>query len=333
MLVTGSAGFIGFHISKLLLSQGHQVHGYDGMTDYYNVKLKHKRHEILEEYKNFSCTLGMLENSELMDHVFEDFNPDIVIHLAAQAGVRYSLENPRAYIDSNIIGTFNVLEASRRLRVSHLLMASTSSVYGANQAMPFDENQKSDTQLTMYAATKKATESMAHSCAHIHKLPITMFRFFTVYGPWGRPDMALFKFTQGVLEGTPIDIYNNGNMFRDFTYADDLVKGISLLIDATPGGPETRVDGDSLSIVAPYRVVNIGNSEKVNLMDFIEAIEREVGKPAIKHYMAMQAGDVPATWANASLLKTLTGYYPSTNYKVGIAKFVKWYRSHTHLWA
>ena len=328
VLVSGTAGFIGFHLAKLLLSEGYKVHGYDGITDYYDINLKVRRHEILADIEGFSCTVGMLEDSKLIDQVFDEFKPDIVVHLAAQAGVRYSLENPRAYIDSNVVGTFNVMEASRRLGVEHLLMASTSSVYGANEEMPFEENHKADTQLTIYAATKKATESMGHSYAHLHKMPVTMFRFFTVYGPWGRPDMALFKFTKGILEGTPIDIYNNGDMFRDFTYVDDLVRGISLLVRAVPGGPETRVVGDSLSPVAPFRIINIGNSNMVSLSDFIEAIEREIGMPAIRNYMPMQKGDVPATWADASALNRLTGYCPQTNFRDGVARFVAWYRDY-----
>ena len=327
-LVTGTAGFIGFHLAKLLLEEGHTVHGYDGVTDYYDVNLKLQRHKMLEKFSDFSFTVGMLENTELLNNVFDDFKPEVVVHLAAQAGVRYSLENPRAYIDSNVVGTFNVMEAARRLKVRHLLMASTSSVYGANEGMPFDENQKADTQLTIYAATKKATESMGHSYAHLHDLPTTMFRFFTVYGPWGRPDMALFKFTKGIIDGAPIDIYNNGDMYRDFTYVDDLVRAIYLLTGTPPERPIEGVvtDGDSLSPVAPYRVVNIGNSDKVKLLDFIEAIENRLGKKAVRNYMGMQSGDVPATWANASLLQCLTGYQPKTHFRDGIAQFVDWYR-------
>ena len=322
ILVTGTAGFIGFHLAKTLLDQGYIVHGYDGVTDYYDVSLKHKRHNILEEYPKFSKTIGMLENASLLNSVAETFGPDIIVHLAAQAGVRYSLENPRAYIDSNVVGTFNVMEVARELKVKHLLMASTSSVYGANEIMPFVESEKADTPLTIYAATKKANESMAHSYAHLWNIPTTMFRFFTVYGPWGRPDMALFKFTKGILEGTPIDIYNNGDMFRDFTYVDDLVNAIQKLIHAIPGGEESRVSGDSLSPVAPYRIVNIGNSVKVRLLDFIEAIESELNSKAIRNYLPMQEGDVPATWANANLLQNLTGYSPNTSYKQGVKKFV-----------
>lgn len=327
-LITGTAGFIGFHLAKLLLEQGNRVHGYDGITDYYDVNLKLKRHEMLEEFPSFSCNIGMLENTELIEQVFDDFQPEVVVHLAAQAGVRYSLENPRAYIDSNVVGTFNVMEASRRLKVKHLLMASTSSVYGANEDMPFKESQKADSQLTIYAATKKAAESMGHSYAHLHDLPITMFRFFTVYGPWGRPDMALFKFAKGIIDGVPIDIYNKGDMYRDFTYVDDLVRAIYLLTGTPPATPVEGVvtDGDSLSPVAPFRVVNIGNSDKVKLLDFIDAIENRVGRKAVRNYMGMQAGDVPATWADASLLERLTGYRPQTDFRDGIARFVDWYR-------
>jgi UDP-glucuronate 4-epimerase len=325
VLITGTAGFIGFHLARLMLAEGWQVHGYDGMTDYYDVALKRRRHAMLLQTPGFAATEGMLEDQAAFDAVADAFAPEVIVHLAAQAGVRYSLENPRAYIDANILGTFNVMEAARRLRVGHLLMASTSSVYGANEDMPFAETQKADTQLTIYAATKKANESMAHAWAHVHGLPVTMFRFFTVYGPWGRPDMALFRFTKGILEGTPIDIYNHGEMWRDFTYVEDLVRGIRLLIDAVPGGPETAVEGDSLSPVAPFRVVNIGNSDKVRLLDFIEAIEAETGRRAIRNYMDMQTGDVPATWADAGLLQRLTGYRPQTEFREGVRRFVEWY--------
>ena len=250
----------------------------------------------------------------------------------AQAGVRYSLENPRAYLDSNVIGTFNVMEAARRLKVDHLLMASTSSVYGANEEMPFAETEKADTQLTIYAATKKATESMGHAYAHLWNLPTTMFRFFTVYGPWGRPDLALYKFVDAILDDRPIDIYNHGNMYRDFTYVDDLVRAIRLLIDAVPVRPALAGEiapGDNLSPVAPYRVVNIGNSDKVKLLDFIDAIETCLGQKAKRNYMPMQMGDVPATWANADLLQTLTGYRPQTDFRDGISRFVEWYREYS----
>ncbi|WP_417525561.1 NAD-dependent epimerase/dehydratase family protein [Marinovum sp.] len=331
VLITGTAGFIGFHLAKLLLAEGFRVHGYDGMTDYYDVTLKQKRHAMLLQSEGFSATEGLLEDEARVWTVAEDFKPEMIVHLAAQAGVRYSLENPRAYLDSNVIGTFNVMEAARKLEVGHLLMASTSSVYGANEEMPFQETEKADTQLTIYAATKKANESMAHAYAHLWGLPTTMFRFFTVYGPWGRPDLALFKFVDAILDGRPIDIYNHGDMYRDFTYVDDLVRGIRLLIDTPPERPARAADiaeGDSLSPAAPFRVVNIGNSDKVRLLDFVDAIEDELGVKAKRNYMDIQPGDVPATWANAELLKNLTGYCPQTDIRDGIRDFVTWFRDY-----
>jgi UDP-glucuronate 4-epimerase len=331
VLVTGSAGFIGFHLSQLLLREGFAVVGYDGLTDYYDVRLKERRHQMLLQNQHFRAHVGMLEDLATFRTLALAERPDVIVHLAAQAGVRYSLENPRAYVDANLIGTFHVLEIARELAVSHLLMASTSSVYGANEDMPFAETDKADTPLTFYAATKKANEAMAHSYAHLWNLPTTMFRFFTVYGPWGRPDMALFKFTRGILEGTAIDIYNNGEMYRDFTYVGDLVRAIRLLVDAVPqrpGCPEDITPGDSLSPAAPFRIVNIGNSDKVRLLDFIEAIEAECGRQAVRNYLPMQKGDVPATWADASLLNQLTGYRPATDIREGVRAFVKWYREH-----
>jgi len=328
VFITGTAGFIGFHLAELLLHEGFTVHGFDGMTDYYDVALKRDRHAILHQRPGFTATEAMLEDDAALQYAVDACVPDVIVHLAAQAGVRYSIENPRAYIDANIIGTFNVMEAARRHRVRHLLMASTSSVYGANTVMPYVETHKADTQMSFYAATKKANEAMAHSWAHIHALPVTMFRFFTVYGPWGRPDMALFTFTAAILEGRPIDVYNHGQMWRDFTYVTDLVRGIRLLIDTVPGGPGTAVAGDSLSPVAPFRVVNIGNSDKVRLEDFIDAIEAATGKKAIRNDMDMQPGDVPATWADASLLRQLTGYAPKTDFRDGVKRFVEWYRAY-----
>ena len=327
VLITGTAGFIGFHLARLLLEQGFRVQGFDGMSDYYDVRLKQRRHQILLQNPNFTTLEARLEDREALDRMADAFQPEVIVHLAAQAGVRYSLEQPRDYNDSNIIGTFNVMEVARRLAVAHLLMASTSSVYGANEAMPFAETDKADSQLTIYAATKKATESMSHAYAHLWGIPTTMFRFFTVYGPWGRPDMALYKFVEAILQDRPIDIYNHGEMYRDFTYVTDLVRGIRLLIDAVPvqGQP---VEGDSLSVAAPWRVVNIGNSDKVKLLDFVDAIEDCLGRKAKRNYMDMQMGDVHATWANADLLRRLTGYAPKTAIKDGIAEFVSWYRNY-----
>lgn len=331
VLVTGTAGFIGFHVAKRLLDAGCLVQGYDGMTDYYDVQLKRRRHQMLSDYPGFEACVAMLEDQAAFDQVADRFQPEVIVHLAAQAGVRYSLDNPKAYIDSNIVGTFHVMEAARRLHVRHLLMASTSSAYGANLDMPFRETAKADTQLTIYAATKKATESMGHAYAHLWDLPTTMFRFFTVYGPWGRPDMALFKFVKAVISKEPIDIYNHGEMYRDFTYIDDLVEGIHGLIDAIPQRPATpdAIDpADSLSPVAPFRIVNIGNGNKVRLLDFIDAIEAELGTPALRNYMPMQMGDVPGTWADASLLHNLTGTRPNTSVQEGIHRFVAWYREY-----
>lgn len=273
----------------------------------------------------------MLEDRTAIDGAIDGFEPEIIVHLAGQAGVRYSLDNPRAYVDANVVGTFNVMEGARRHKVQHLMMASTSSVYGANTDMPFAETDKADTPMTIYAATKKATEAMGHSYAHLYDMPTTMFRFFTVYGPWGRPDMALFKFVKATLEGDAIDVYNHGEMFRDFTYVTDLVRAIRLLMfEAVPQRPENGKvpEGDSLSPVAPFRVVNIGNSKSERLLDFVEAIEDALGQKTTRNMMDMQPGDVPATWANAALLETLTGYRPQTDMRDGVKRFVEWYRDY-----
>ena len=326
ILITGSSGFIGFHLSKKLLEKGNIVHGYDSMNNYYDVRLKKARYEILKKNKNFSFTKNKLENRKTLGNVFKKFKPDIVIHLAAQAGVRYSIEKPRVYLDSNITGTYNIIEVSKKYNVKHLIMASSSSVYGANKKIPFKEIDKTETQLSIYAATKKSNESMAHSYSNIWKIPITMLRFFTVYGPWGRPDMALFKFTKGILANKKIDIYNNGKMYRDFTYIDDIVNGIYLLINKVPNIKQfNKYKDDSLSSIAPFRILNIGNTKKVYLLDFIKEIEKELGKKAIRNYMPLQKGDVKQTVSNTNLLKKITGYNPKTNYKVGIKKFLNWY--------
>ncbi len=326
-LVTGASGFIGYFTSLALLDAGWRVIGLDSLSDYYDVALKERRQAMLNQHAGFSVVNDRLETPGTLMQLFEEHRPDAVVHLAAQAGVRHSIDAPRDYVEANLVGTFELLEAARRFPPAHMLLASTSSVYGANEAMPYGETDKVDTQMSFYAATKKATENMAHSYAHLYDLPITMFRFFTVYGPWGRPDMAHFKFTKAILNGTPIDIYNHGDMKRDFTYIDDLVASILALIDAVPVR-DAPVEGDSLSPVAPFRVVNIGNGSPVQLMDFIAAIEKACGRAAIKTYHDMQPGDVPATWADASLLKTLTGQRPVTPIATGLQRFVDWYRDY-----
>jgi len=329
ILITGSSGFIGFHLSKLLLENGNTIHGIDSMNNYYDVSLKKARLKILLKYKKFSFSKIDLENNQKIENIFKKFKPKVVIHLAAQAGVRYSIDKPRVYLNSNIDGTFNVIESSHKVKVNHLIMASSSSVYGANKKIPFKEIEKTETQLSIYASTKKANESMAHSYSNIWNIPITMLRFFTVYGPWGRPDMALFKFTKGILENKKIDIYNNGKMYRDFTYIDDIVNGINLLIKKPPAiKQKNKYKNDSLSSVAPFRILNIGNTKKVYLLNFIKEIEKELGKKAIRNYMPLQKGDVKQTLSDISLLKRITKYNPKTNYKTGIKNFLNWYQEY-----
>jgi UDP-glucuronate 4-epimerase len=324
ILVTGSAGFIGFHVARRLLAEGHQILGVDGFTPYYDVNLKRARHGILKESSSFTEAVLMLEDSDQVAATCAGFAPEAIIHLAAQAGVRYSLENPRAYIDANIVATFNVMEAARIETVRHLMLASTSSIYGANENYPSAETDRADAPLTLYAATKKSTELMSHSYSHLWKIPTTAFRFFTVYGPWGRPDMAPFKFVEAILAGRSIEIYNHGEMLRDFTYVDDLVKAIVLLLHRPPVEGQ-GVEGDSLSPVAPWRVVNIGAGSPCRLLDFIDEIERALGRTAKRKYVTMQPGDVLATFADTSLLDRLTGYLPNTSSRAGVEAFCNWY--------
>ncbi|MDO1581820.1 NAD-dependent epimerase/dehydratase family protein [Rhizobium oryzicola] len=330
-LITGTAGFIGFHLARRLLQDGHRVTGFDGMTPYYNLKLKEARHAALAQFHSFRPVIGMLEDRAVLESTCDAGKPDVIIHLAAQAGVRYSLENPKAYLESNLTGSWNVLELARLTGVQHLMLASTSSVYGANDKIPFSESDKTDEPLSFYAATKKGMELMAHTYAHLHKLPITAFRFFTVYGPWGRPDMALFKFVKAILEDREIEVYGQGKMSRDFTYIDDLVTGIINLSRVMPSESnrvETSEANDTLSRQGPFRVVNIGGGQPVSVLDFIESIERVMGKPARRQMLPMQQGDVPRTYASPDLLVALTGEKPQIMLDEGVKAFVEWYVEH-----
>ena len=324
--ITGAAGFIGFHAAKRFLDKGIKVHGFDSINNYYDVSLKRSRLKILKKYKKFSFTRGLLENQKLLNSSVLKFRPSIIIHLAAQAGVRYSLEKPDIYLNSNIVGTFNLIKIANKIKVKHLIIGSSSSVYGANRKIPFQEIDKTDHQVSFYAATKKSTESLAHSYSSLWKLPTTMLRFFTVYGPWGRPDMAYFKFTKKIIAQKKIDIYNKGKMNRDYTYIDDIVDGIYKLLNKAPSlNSKKKFKNDSLSPVAPYRILNIGNTKKIYLLDFINTLESELDKKTKKNYMPMQKGDVHSTLSDSSLLKRITGYNPTTNYKSGIKKFINWY--------
>lgn len=327
-LITGTAGFIGFHLARRLMADGHFVSGLDGMTPYYDVALKSARHAVLGRSNQFRGHVALLEDRERLQDIVADDKPEIIVHLAAQAGVRYSLENPRAYVDANLVGAFNVLEAARTAQVKHLLLASTSSVYGANTKTPFEETDRADHPLTLYAATKKAAEDMAHSYAHLWKIPTTAVRFFTVYGPWGRPDMALFKFVKATLEGETIDIYGNGAMQRDFTYIDDLIEALVRLVARPPCEGAPVAETDSLSPVAPYRVVNIGGGRPVGVLDLVDAVEKALGAPVRRRFLDMQKGDAPMTFASAELLRTLVDYAPSTPIEVGVPAFVEWYRNY-----
>ena len=330
ILVTGSAGFIGFHMARRLLDEGHEVVGLDGFTPYYDRNLKLCRHGILLQRPGFSGHEAMLEDCAALQRIYgAGFHA--VYHFAAQAGVRYSLDNPRAYLDANLTGTFNLLELMRHAPPAHALMASTSSVYGANAKVPFCERDRADHPLTLYAASKKANEEMAHAYSHLFKIPITMLRLFTVYGPWGRPDMALFKFAAALFGGRPIDIYNHGKMSRDFTYIDDLVEAMLRLLNRGPPLAEVRgppLAEDSLSPVAPWRVVNIGAETPVALMDFVAAIEVATGARAKCNFVDMQQGDVPVTFADTSLLSALTGFTPKTQLKEGVKAFIAWYHDY-----
>ena len=326
IFITGSSGFIGFHVAKKFLDKGIKVHGFDSMNNYYDVGLKKSRLNILRKYNKFSFTKGNIENQKILNNSILKFKPSIIIHLAAQAGVRYSIENPDAYLNSNVLGTFNIIKIANKIKVKHLIIGSSSSVYGANKKFPFQETDKTDLQVSFYAATKKSSESLAHSYSSLWKLPITMLRFFTVYGPWGRPDMAYFKFTKKILKGQKIDIYNKGKMYRDFTYIDDIVDGIYKLLNKIPSlSSKKKFKNDSLSPVAPFRILNIGNTKKIYLLDFINTLEKELNKKIKRNYMPMQKGDVYSTLSNSSLLKRITGYNPKTNYRTGIKKFINWY--------
>lgn len=329
-LVTGAAGFIGFHTSKYLLERGDAVIGIDNLNDYYDPALKQARLSLLESQDDFRFNKIDIIDKEALDAIFKSESPDYVIHLAAQAGVRYSLENPYAYIDSNITGFMNVLEACRHNPVKHLVFASSSSVYGANTKMPFSVNDNVDHPLSLYAASKKSNELMAHTYSHLYNIPVSGLRFFTVYGPWGRPDMALFIFTKKIINGEAIDVFNNGQHKRDFTYVDDIVEGVIRVTDnvATINTEWNSDNPDPATSKAPYRLYNIGNNKPVELMYFIEQIEKNIGKTADKNYLPLQAGDVPVTYANVDALKDYVGYSPSTPIETGIENFINWYKDY-----
>ncbi len=330
VLVTGAAGFIGSHLSIRLLERGDTVTGLDNLNDYYDVSLKEARLARFADKEGFEFVKGGLEDRRLLDALFASRNFDAVINLAAQAGVRYSLTNPHAYVDSNLVGFMNILEGCRHNGVKHLVYASSSSVYGANTAMPFSVHQNVDHPLSLYAATKKANELMAHTYSSLYGLPTTGLRFFTVYGPWGRPDMALFLFTKAILEGKPIDVFNHGKMKRDFTFIDDIVEGIVRVTDRTAtANPEwTGMTPDPGTSFAPWKVYNIGNNQPVELLYFIETVEKCLGKTAVKNLLPLQSGDVPATFANVDDLMSDTGFKPATPIEDGIARFVEWYRTY-----
>ena len=328
ILVTGSAGFIGSEVALHLLENGHKVVGVDNLNPYYDVNLKCRRIERLKPYENYTNIQININDQDKFNKVFQNHSINKIIHLAAQAGVRHSLKSPQDYIDSNILGFLNVLEACRNFEIEHLVYASTSSVYGGNTKMPFCEDDNTNHPKSIYAATKKANELMAHSYSHLFNFPVTGLRFFTVYGPWGRPDMALFKFTKAILNNEPIDLYNNGNMRRDFTYIDDIVQGIVRTLEEVPkinSNWDSNKPNPSTSGIAPYQVYNIGNNKPVELMDCVKIIEKKLGRRSIKNYMPMQPGDVDTSWANTEELTRNVGYTPTTPIETGIHNFVEWY--------
>ena len=327
VFITGTAGFIGFHLAKLLLDNNHIVHGYDGITEYYDINLKNKRHEILENFSDFSKTIGMLEDNILLMESAKSFEPDVIIHLAAQAGVRYSISHPEKYIESNVTGFINLLEACRTYSIENFIYASSSSVYGMNSVIPFSEDDEVNHPISLYAATKKSNELMAHTYSHLFNIPSTGLRFFTVYGPWGRPDMAYFSFTKAILENKPIKVFNNGNMMRDFTYIDDIIEGISRVIEdpSLPNKAWNRESPMASTSSAPYRILNLGNSKPIYLSRFIESIEKATNKKAIIEYLPMQPGDVEKTYANMEKMENQYKFKPKTQIEDGIREFVDWY--------
>ncbi|WP_308446058.1 NAD-dependent epimerase [Halalkalibacter sp. APA_J-10(15)] len=330
VLITGAIGFIGMHVIKKIIKEQYKVIGIDNLNDYYDVQLKKDRLKELNTYGNFTFYEEDLADREALNHCFEKENIDIVINLAAQAGVRYSLENPHAYVDSNVVGFVNILEACRHHKVKHLIYASSSSVYGANVKMPFSTSDEVNHPVSLYAATKKSNELMAHTYSHLYNIPTTGLRFFTVYGPWGRPDMAYFSFTKNIVEGKTIKVFNNGEMMRDFTYIDDIVDGIVRLLDKPPKADPNwnREEPNASSSYAPYKVYNIGNNQPVKLMDFIETLEKHLGIEAKKEFLPMQPGDVKATYADIDELQNDTGFKPSTTIDEGLKKFVEWYKDY-----
>ena len=329
ILITGSAGFIGFSLSQKLLKKGYNILGYDSLNNYYDVKLKFRRNKILKKFKNYKFVKGSLEDKKKLSASVLNFRPSIIIHLAAQAGIRYSVNKPEKYITSNIIGTYNIIETAKKLGIKHLIIASSSSVYGSNNSKNFKEIDKTDNQISLYAATKKSSESIAHAYSSLWNIPTTVLRFFTVYGPWGRPDMAYFKFTASIMKNKKIDVFNKGKMYRDFTYIDDVTNSIELLLNKFPNlNSKRKYKNDSISNVAPFRIINIGNQKKIYLKDFIKIIEKNLNKTAVKKYMPMQKGDVKNTLSNTKLLQSIVKYKPRVNYKEGIYKFLNWYKNY-----